>query len=110
MPRKRVHELAKELGMDARHLLARLEELGVHGKKAQSTLTEQEIALVQPETAHRELVQPVVGQERLVGERIVTEVDQTSDHEITVREEVRERRLSSTVIRRRPTRTVLHEE
>src|SRR5215470_18873801 len=109
MPRKRVHELAKELGMDTRQLLARLEELGVHGKKAQSTLTEQEIALVQPETAHQE-VQPAVGQERLVVERVVTEVDQTSDHVITAREEVRESRLSSTIIRRRAKRTVLHEE
>src|SRR5215467_511539 len=108
MPRKRVHELAKELGMDTRYLLARLEELGVQGKKAQSTLTEQEIALVQPENAQQE-IQPTVGQERLVAERVVTEVDQTSDHIITAREEVRESRLSSTLIRRRATRTVLHE-
>src|SRR6266404_6315386 len=108
MPRKRVHELAKELGIDARYLLARFEELGVHGKKAQSTLTEQEIALVQPGTAQQEM-QPAVGQERLVVERVVTEVDQTSDHIITAREEVRESRLSSTLIRRRATRTVLHE-
>ncbi len=110
MPRKRVHELAKELGMDARHLLARLEELGVHGKKAQSTLTEQEIALVQPEAAQREVVQPVVGQERLVPGEVVTEVDQTNDHVITVQKGVLESRISTNIIRRRATRTVLHEE
>lgn len=109
MPRKRVHELAKELGMDTRQLLARLEELGVHGKKAQSTLTEQEIALVHPDTSQPE-AQPVVGQERLVAERVVTAVDQGSDHVITAREEVRESRISSTIIRRRATRTVLQEE
>jgi len=109
MPRKRVHELAKELGMDTRQLLARLEELGIHGKKAQSTLTDQEIALVQPEAAHQD-VQPVVGQERLVAERVVTEVDQHSDHVITAREEIRDVRISDKVIRRRATRTVLHEE
>lgn len=109
MPRKRVHELAKELGMDTRQLLARLEELGVHGKKAQSTLTDQEIALVQPKDSHSD-AQAVVGQERLVAERVVTEVDQTSDHVITAREEIRDTRISSTTIRRRATRTVLHEE
>lgn len=109
MPRKRVHELAKELGMDTRQLLARLEVLGIHGKKAQSTLTEQEIALVHPEAAHQD-VQPVVGQERLVAERVVTEVDQHSEHVITAREEIRDVRISDKVIRRRATRTVLHEE
>jgi translation initiation factor IF-2 len=109
MPRKRVHELAKELGIDTRQLLARLEELGIHGKKAQSTLTDQEIALVQPKDSHLD-TQPVVGQERLVAERVVTEVDQTSDHVITAREEIRDTRISSTIIRRRATRTVLHEE
>lgn len=109
MPRKRVHELAKELGMDTRQLLAKLEELGVHGKKAQSTLTEHEIALVHPDVSQSE-AQPVVGQERLVAERVVTEMDQGGDHMVTAREEVRESRISSTTIRRRATRTVLHEE
>lgn len=109
MPRKRVHELAKELGMDTRQLIARLEELGIHGKKAQSTLTEQEIGLVHPEAAQPE-AQPVVGQERLVAERVVTEMDRGGDHVVTAREEVRESRISSTTIRRRATRTVLHEE
>ncbi|MBI3246948.1 MAG: translation initiation factor IF-2 [Deltaproteobacteria bacterium] len=106
---KRVHELAKDLGMDTRVLLARLKELGLPEKKTQSTLTEQEIALVHLDTAQPE-AQPVVGQERLVAERVVTEVDQISDHVITAREEVRESRLSSTTIRRRSTRTVLHDE
>jgi translation initiation factor IF-2 len=110
MPRKRVHELAKELGMDARYLLARLEDLGVHGKKAQSTLTDQEIALVHPDTAQHEAAQPVVGQERLVAERVVTEVGHEGDHVITAREEVRESRISTQHIRRRATRTVIQED
>lgn len=109
MPRKRVHELAKELGMDTRQLLARLEELGIHGKKAQSTLTDQEIALVQPKESHSD-AQATVGQERLVAERVVTEVDQSDHHIVTAREEIRDTRISSTTIRRRATRTVLHEE
>ncbi|MBI3301369.1 MAG: translation initiation factor IF-2 [Deltaproteobacteria bacterium] len=110
MPRKRIHELAKEWGMDTRQLLARLEELGLHGKKAQSTLTDQEIALVRPGAASSEAPTLVLGEEKLVAERVVTEMDQKSDHLITAREEVRESRIRHDVIRRRVTREVLHEE
>jgi len=110
MPRKRIHELAKEWGIETRQLLARLEELGVHGKKAASTLTDQEIALVRPAPEPKETPLPTLGEERLVSERIVTEVDQRSDHLITSREEVRESRISQTVIRRRVAREVLREE
>jgi translation initiation factor IF-2 len=110
MPRKRIHELAKEWGMETRQLLARLEELGIHGKKAASTLTDQEIALVRPIPEPKETPLPTLGEERLVSERIVTEMDQESDHLITAREEVRESRISQTVIRRRVAREVLREE
>lgn len=94
MPRKRIHELAKEWGMDTRQLLARLDERGIHGKKSQSILTDHEIALV------REVKSPqspamVLGEEKLVAERIVTE---------TEREEIRENRIRPDVIRRRTTR------
>ena len=50
MTRKRIHELAKDWGVDTRQVLTRLEEQGIHGKKAQSTLTDHEIALAQLET------------------------------------------------------------
>ncbi|HKA53614.1 MAG TPA: translation initiation factor IF-2 N-terminal domain-containing protein, partial [Candidatus Binatia bacterium] len=74
MPRKRIHELAKEWGMETRQVLAKLEEAGIHGKKPASILTDQEIALVRPAAAPRETPLPVLGEERLVAERIVTEM------------------------------------
>src|SRR5713101_4953516 len=104
MPRKRIHELAKEWGMETRQVLAKLEEVGIHGKKAASILTDHEIALVRPATEPHEALQPVVGEEKLVAERIVTEMDQKSDHLVTAREEVRESRIRHDVIRRRVTR------
>ena len=51
MPRKRVHELAKEWGVGTRQVLSQLESLKIHGRKAQSTLSEQEA-----ESAHRGLL------------------------------------------------------
>src|SRR5919198_3123692 len=104
MPRKRIHELAKEWGMDTRQVLAKLEELGIHGKKAQSTLTDQEIALVRSGPASQDSPPLVLGEEKLVSERVVTEMDQGSDHLVTAREEVRESRIRPNVIRRRTTR------
>jgi len=104
MPRKRIHELAKEWGMETRQVLAKLAEVGIHGKKAASILTDQEIALVRPAAEPRETPLPVLGEERLVAERIVTEMDQKSEHMVTAREEVRESRIRHDVIRRRVTR------
>src|SRR5262245_2396024 len=112
MPRKRIHELAKEWEMDTRQLLAKLEELGIHGKKAQSILTDQEIALVRPGTVSAIADPPslVLGEEKLIAERVVTAVDEKSEQVITAREEVTENRLSSTIIRRRVKREVIREE
>ncbi|MBM4255780.1 MAG: translation initiation factor IF-2 [Deltaproteobacteria bacterium] len=111
MPRKRIHELAKEWGMDTRYLLSRLEELGVQGKRAQSTLTDDEIALVRPGPAVSDTSALVIGEEKVVGERVVTEVDQQSEHVVTAREEILESRISHGVIRRRAKRVeVLHED
>ncbi|TMA57812.1 MAG: hypothetical protein E6J80_05900 [Deltaproteobacteria bacterium] len=98
MPRKRIHELAKEWGVDTRQMLTRLEEQGIHGKKAQSTLTDHEIALVRPGAVSQAAPSLVLGEEKLVHERVVTEMDQKSDHLVTAREEVRERRISNAVI------------
>lgn len=111
MPRKRIHELAKEWGMDTRYLLSRLEELGVQGKKAQSTLTEEEISLVRPGPAVSDIAALVLGEEKIVGERVVTELDQQNEQVVTAREEIRESRISQGVIRRRAKRVeVFHEE
>ena len=104
MSRKRIHELAKEWGVDTRQVLTKLEEQGIHGKKAQSTLTDHETALVRPGAVSPAAPSLVLGEEKLVHERVVTEMDQKSDHLVTAREEVRERRISNAVIRRRTTR------
>ena len=111
MPRKRIHELAKEWGMDTRYLLSKLEEVGVQGKRAQSTLTDEEIALVRPGPAIPDTSALVLGEEKVVGERVVTELDQQNEQVVTAREEIRESRISQGVIRRRAKRVeVLHEE
>jgi len=90
--------------METRQVLIKLEEVDIHGKKAASILTDHEIALVRPAAEPHEALQPVVGEEKLVAERIVTEMDQKSDHLVTAREEVRESRIRHDVIRRRVTR------
>ena len=111
MPRKRIHELAKEWGMDTRYLLSKLEEVGVQGKRAQSTLTDEEIALVRPGPAIPDTSALVLGEEKVVGERVVTALGQQNEQVVTAREEIRESRISQGVIRRRAKRVeVLHEE
>jgi translation initiation factor IF-2 len=90
--------------METRQVLAKLEEVGSHGKKAASILTDHEIALIRPAAEPHEAPLPVLGEEKLVAERIVTEMDQKSEHMVTAREEVRESRIRHDVIRRRVTR------
>jgi translation initiation factor IF-2 len=109
MPRKRIHELAKELGLETRQLIAKLKLVGVKGKKAQSTLTDDEFALVRAGDAPQPTPDLVLGEEKLVAERVVTEVDQ-NEHLVTSREEVRENRIKPNVIRRRTKRVEVHEE
>src|SRR5262249_53235724 len=110
MPRKRIHELAKEWGMETRQLLDKLEEAGIHGKKAASTLTDHEIALVRPVSPSPEAPSLVLGQEKVVAGGVVTGMDQKSEHMVTTREEVRETRLDRNTIRRRTRVEVVPEE
>src|SRR5271157_4158815 len=75
MPKKRVHELAKELGWENKQLIAHLEKIGIAVKTASSSLEESEV-------------------ERIKNELLATET-----------REVVEERIKSTVIRRRTVRT-----
>ena len=75
MPKKRVHELAKELGWENKKLIAHLEKIGIPVKTASSSLEENEV-------------------ERIKNELLATET-----------REVVEERIKSTVIRRRTVRT-----
>jgi len=77
MPKKRVYELAKELGMESKVLIARLEKIGIPVKSASASLDENEV-----ERATKEL---------LAGEL----------------REVVEQRIKTTVIRRRTVRTII---
>src|SRR5271157_818898 len=77
MPKKRVHELAKELGWENKQLIAHLEKIGIPVKTASSSLEESEV-------------------ERIKSELLATET-----------REVVEERIKSTVIRRRTIRTIV---
>ena len=79
MSKKRVHELAKELGLENKDLIAHLERLGITVKSHASTLEDHEI------------------------ERIREDLQATSPRQVV------EERIKSTVIRRRTVRTPVEE-
>ena len=110
MSRKRIHELAKEWGVEPKQVLTLLEAQGIHGKKSQSSLSEQEADTVRQ--ALRSPTDPplVLGEEKVVAERVVTELDQQKEHVVTAREEIRENRIRPNVIRRRKRVEVLNDD
>ena len=75
MPKKRIYELAKELGLESKILIARLEEIGIPVKTASASLEEDAVERIKKELLAGEL------------------------------REVVEERIKSTVIRRRTVRT-----
>jgi translation initiation factor IF-2 len=79
MTKKRVYELAKELGIDSKDLISRLEKLGIAVKAPQSTLEDTDL------------------------EKIQTELLSNEPHEMV------EQRIKSTVIRRRAVRPAVEE-
>jgi translation initiation factor IF-2 len=80
MSKKRVYELAKELGIENKDLIARLEKLGLTVKSHSSSLEDSDV------------------------ERVKRDFYAAEPHE------VEEKRIKSTVIRRRAVRQVLEEE
>ncbi|HVO27524.1 MAG TPA: translation initiation factor IF-2 [Candidatus Margulisiibacteriota bacterium] len=90
MVRKRIHELSREWNVEAKDLLAKLEKLGIHGKRSQSSLTDDEVERLRVEFGADEKPSVTVGDERVLegieGETVV------------------ERRVRTNVIRRRTTR------
>ena len=79
MSKKRVYELAKELGVDNKELIARLEKMGISVKTHSSTLEDSEV------------------------ERVKKEYLAAETHEMV------EKRVKATVIRRRAVRPVVEE-
>jgi len=84
---RRVHELAKELGLETKDIIARLDRIGVPNKGAQSSLSSKEVERLLVELGSDSSKSVIVGAERLSR----TEAGQ-----------VVERRVDPHVIRRRP--------
>jgi translation initiation factor IF-2 len=80
MSKKRVYELAKELGIENKEMITRLEKLGITGKSHSSSLEDSDV------------------------ERIQRDFHATEPHEME------EKRIKSTVIRRRAVRSPMEEE
>jgi translation initiation factor IF-2 len=87
MARTRVHELAKEWGIDTKDLVAGLEKIGIRGKRSPSALTEEEVQQIRAELRLDAKPSVNVGEERVL----------TSD----LGQEVVELRVGAKVIRRR---------
>ncbi|MFC2081764.1 translation initiation factor IF-2 [Candidatus Bipolaricaulota bacterium] len=68
MPKKRIYEIARELGVTSKDLVARLEEMGMPGLKAANSVDEEEHALIvnlyQEEGKPPAKAQPEVKQEK----------------------------------------------
>ncbi|MBN1380722.1 MAG: translation initiation factor IF-2 [Deltaproteobacteria bacterium] len=79
MPKKRVYELAKEMGMENKELISRLEKLGIAVKSHSSTLEDSELERIQQALSSKEPTEMV------------------------------EQRIKSTVIRRRAVRPPIEE-
>ncbi|HWO41882.1 MAG TPA: translation initiation factor IF-2 [Candidatus Eisenbacteria bacterium] len=104
MGKMRVHLLAKELGVDTKEFLVQLEKLGLKGRKAQSSLEDEEVARIRAALAGPQKPQVHIGEEKVVADRVVRAEDETAG-EVQARETVVERRVGANVIRRRTSRT-----
>ncbi len=87
MAKVRVHQLAKELGIEPKDLIARLEKLGVRGKRSQSSLETEEVASIRSAFAVPEKPHVQVGEEKVTADRMVTGQDEVLG-QIQAREKV----------------------
>src|SRR5215467_2439806 len=101
MGKTRVHLLAKELGIETKDLIAQLDKLGIRGRKAQSSLEDDEVIRLRAALAGQEKPQVHVGEEKVVADRVVTSSGDENLGEVQARETVVERRVRANVIRRR---------
>jgi translation initiation factor IF-2 len=104
MAKTRVHILAKELGIEVKDFIAQLEKLGIRGKKSQNSLEDEEAVRIRAALAAPAKPQVVVGEEKVVADRMVTTGDE-SVGETQAHEKIVERRVRTNVIRRRTSRT-----
>src|ERR671919_798125 len=101
MGKTRVHLLAKELGIETKDLIAQLDRLGMRGRKAQSSLEDDEVTRVRAALAALAKPQVHVGEEKVVADRLVKPEDENLGE---TRETIVERRVRANVIRRRTSR------
>src|SRR3989304_5910213 len=99
MVKTRVHLLAKDLGIEPKDLIAHFEKIGIRGKKAQSSLEDNEVARIRAALGTPAKPQVTVREENVVAEGVITAGDQTLG-EIQALEKIVERRVRATVIRR----------
>src|ERR1041385_6225590 len=109
MPKTRVHLLAKELGIETKDLIAQLDKLGIRGRKAQSSLEDNEVTRVRDALALQEKPQVHVGEEKVVADRVV-KTEGENLREVEARETIVERRVRTNVIRRRTSRVEVPQE
>ncbi len=105
---KRISEVAKEWGVPAKDVIAKLEQLGIKNRRAQSGIADDEIARVRVEMGLVQEPTVSVGGERVVGERLVTEHGVGAS--VTSREQIVEARVRPNVIRRRTQRVEVVKE
>ena len=103
MGKTRVHLLAKELGIETKDLIAQLDKLGMRGRKAQSSLEDDEVARIRAALAAQEKPHIHVGEEKVVVDRVV-KAEEEGHGGIEAHETVVERRVRANVIRRRTSR------
>ena len=71
MGKTRVHLLAKELGLETKDLIVQLDNLGMRGHKAQTSLEHDEVTRIRAALAAQEKPQVHVGQEKVVAKPVV---------------------------------------
>ena len=103
MGKMRVHLLAKELAIETKDLIAQLDKMGMRGRKAQSSLEDDEVARIRAALAAQEKPQVHVGEEKVVVDRVV-KAEEEGQSGIEAHETVVERRVRANVIRRRTSR------
>lgn len=103
MSKIRVHQLAKELGIEPKEFITRLDKLGIRGKKSQSSLDGPEETRIRSTLMVAKKLQVQVGEERVMADRVVIGQDEILG-EIQAREKVVELRVRANVIRRRTSR------
>ncbi len=103
MGKMRVHLLAKELAIETKDLIAQLDKMGMRGRKAQSSLEDDEVVRIRAALAAQEKPQVHVGEEKVVVDRVV-KAEEEGQSGIEAHETVVERRVRANVIRRRTSR------